>query len=157
VPFDSAPGLGVDCARPHNSTPGHLQPVVLAKQQDQSLPGIPDILPSASRRRPSVMSVFVPLAPVRFCTFGAFVLVTWSQIDHMPRPSNRSRTVFTGDSPLKTCPLSFKRHFFRQLVCDLPQRALCGGIPSSFLEPSLRSWSHFVGIYRQKLTRSLKN
>ena len=30
-----------------------------------------------------------------------------------------------------------------------PQRALCGGIPSSFLEPSLRSWSHFVGIYRQ--------
>ena len=38
-----------------------------------------------------------------------------------------------------------------------PQRALCRGIPSSFLEPSLRSWSHFVGIYRQKLTRSVKN
>jgi hypothetical protein len=30
-------------------------------------------------------------------------------------------------------------------------------IPSSFLEPSLRSWSHFVRIYRQKLTRSSKN
>ena len=38
-----------------------------------------------------------------------------------------------------------------------PQRALCGGIPSSFLEPSLRSWSHFVGVYRQTLTTSLKN
>ena len=39
----------------------------------------------------------------------------------------------------------------------LPQKALCGGIPSSFLEPSPRSWSHFVGIYRQKLTKSSKN
>ena len=38
-----------------------------------------------------------------------------------------------------------------------PQRALCGGIPSPFLEPSPRSWSHFMGIYRQKMTRSLEN
>ena len=28
------------------------------------------------------------------------------------------------------------------------------GIPCSFLEPFARSWSHYVGIYRQKLTRS---
>jgi hypothetical protein len=34
-----------------------------------------------------------------------------------------------------------------------PQKALCGGIPGAFLEPLGRSWSHFVGIYRQKLTR----
>ena len=33
-----------------------------------------------------------------------------------------------------------------------PQKALRGGIPCSFLEPSARYWSHFVGIYRQKLT-----
>jgi len=37
------------------------------------------------------------------------------------------------------------------------RKALCGGIPSSFLEPSPRSWSHFVGVYLQKLTTSLKN
>ena len=36
----------------------------------------------------------------------------------------------------------------------IPQRALCGGIPCSFLEPFVRSWSHFVGIYRQILTTS---
>ena len=39
---------------------------------------------------------------------------------------------------------------------DVPQKALCGGIPSPFLEPSPRSWSHFVGVYRQILTTSLK-
>jgi hypothetical protein len=38
-----------------------------------------------------------------------------------------------------------------------PRKPLRGGIPGSFLEPLVRSWSHFVGIYRQKLTRSLKN
>ena len=39
----------------------------------------------------------------------------------------------------------------------IPQKALCGGIPCPFLEPLARSWSHFVGIYRQNLTRSLEN
>ena len=38
-----------------------------------------------------------------------------------------------------------------------PQKALCGGIPCSFLEPFARSWSHFVDIHRQKSTRSLEN
>ena len=38
-----------------------------------------------------------------------------------------------------------------------PRVALRGGIPWSFLGPLGRSWSHYVGIYRQKLTRSLKN
>ena len=38
-----------------------------------------------------------------------------------------------------------------------PREALRGGIPWSFLEPLGRSWSHFVGIYRQRLTSSLKN
>ena len=38
-----------------------------------------------------------------------------------------------------------------------PQKAVCGGIPCPFLEPLARSWSHFVGIYRQNLTRSLEN
>ena len=38
-----------------------------------------------------------------------------------------------------------------------PQKALRGGITVSFLEPLRRSWSHFVGIHRQKLTRSLKD
>ena len=37
-----------------------------------------------------------------------------------------------------------------------PQKALRGGIPGSLLEPLVRSWSHFVGIYGQKLTKSSK-
>ena len=40
---------------------------------------------------------------------------------------------------------------------DCPQKALCGGIPGAVLEPLVRSWSHFVGICRQTLTRSLEN
>ena len=38
-----------------------------------------------------------------------------------------------------------------------PQKALCGGFSCPFLEPLARSWSHFVGIYRQNLTRSVEN
>ena len=38
-----------------------------------------------------------------------------------------------------------------------PQKALSGGIPCPFLEPLARSWSHFAGIYRQKLKKSSKN
>ena len=38
-----------------------------------------------------------------------------------------------------------------------PQEALCGGIPCPFLEPLARSWSHCVGIYRQKSKKSSKN
>ena len=34
---------------------------------------------------------------------------------------------------------------------------LCRGIPGAVLEPLVRFWSHFVGIYRQNLTRSLEN
>ena len=33
-----------------------------------------------------------------------------------------------------------------------PQKALRGVIPCSFLEPFARSWRHFGGIYRRKLT-----
>ena len=29
-------------------------------------------------------------------------------------------------------------------------------IPGAFLEPLVRSWSHFVGIYRQNLSKSSK-
>ena len=39
----------------------------------------------------------------------------------------------------------------------IPRETLRGGIPGAVLEPLVRSWSHFVGIYRQKLTRSLAN
>ena len=38
-----------------------------------------------------------------------------------------------------------------------PQKALRGGIPDPYLEPLTRTCSHFVGIYRQKLTKSSKN
>jgi len=40
---------------------------------------------------------------------------------------------------------------------EKPQKALRGGIPDPYLEPLTRTWSHFVGIYRQKLTKSSKN
>ena len=39
---------------------------------------------------------------------------------------------------------------------DYSLEALRGGILCSFLEPLICSWSHFVGIYCQKLTTSLK-
>ena len=39
---------------------------------------------------------------------------------------------------------------------EYPRKHLCGGIPCPFLEPLARSWSHFVGVYRQMLTTSLK-
>jgi len=42
------------------------------------------------------------------------------------------------------------------LFLTSPQKALCGGIPDPYLEPLTRSWSHFVGIYCQNLTDSLK-
>ena len=38
-----------------------------------------------------------------------------------------------------------------------PLKALRGVIPTSFLEPSCRSWSHFMSLYYQKMTRSLEN
>ena len=38
-----------------------------------------------------------------------------------------------------------------------PQKALRGGVPGAVLEPLGWSWSHFVSIYRQNLTRSLEN
>ena len=44
-----------------------------------------------------------------------------------------------------------------ELEMPVPQKALSGGIPRSFLEPLGRSWSHFVGIYRQKLMKSSKD
>ena len=56
--------------------------------------------------------------------------------------------------------LSLPHHSRRKVACECderPQKALRGGIPCSFLEPFARSWSHFVGIYRQNLTRSLEN
>ena len=43
------------------------------------------------------------------------------------------------------------------LYATSPRETLRGGIPGAVLEPLVRSWSHFVGIYRQKLTRSLEN
>ena len=38
-----------------------------------------------------------------------------------------------------------------------PHKALRGGIPYPYLEPLTRTWSRFVGIYRQKSTKSYKN
>ena len=38
-----------------------------------------------------------------------------------------------------------------------PQKALRWGIPCPFFEPYVRSRSHLMGIYRQKLTKSSKN
>ena len=35
------------------------------------------------------------------------------------------------------------------LLRRYPREALRGGIPGSFVEPLVRSWSHFVGIYRK--------
>jgi hypothetical protein len=55
------------------------------------------------------------------------------------------------------CELVFEAHRLVYHSAEEPRKPLCGGIPSPFLEPSPRSWSHFVGVYRQILTTSLKN
>ena len=60
------------------------------------------------------------------------------------------RTVNTR-TPHKETPLNVRHR------AVYPQKALCGGIPGSFFEPVARSWSRFVGIHRQKLTKSSKN
>jgi len=52
--------------------------------------------------------------------------------------------------------LSLARGPFLTRLARKLLEALRGGIPCSFLEPLARSWSHFVGIYCQKLTTSLK-
>ena len=69
--------------------------------------------------------------------------------------------------PLPTFPYLFKAsivattkngsNISKTSITFKPQKALCGGIPDPFLEPLTRTWSHFVGIYRQKLTKSSKN
>ena len=53
-------------------------------------------------------------------------------------------------------PVKFNHTLFA-LERLYPREALCGGITVSFLEPLCRSWSHFVGIYRPKLTRSVES
>ena len=40
---------------------------------------------------------------------------------------------------------------------SVPQKALRGGIPSAFLEPPARSWSHFCGYLSLKVDKSLEN
>ena len=52
--------------------------------------------------------------------------------------------------------LQLHHEFEAPLRRDLPQKALSGGIPGAVLEPLVWSWSHFVGIYRQKLTNPPK-
>jgi len=50
-----------------------------------------------------------------------------------------------------------KKRSMTEMQRGKPQKALCGGIPGSFLEPLARSWSRFVGMYCQKLTTSVQN
>ena len=60
-----------------------------------------------------------------------------------------SRGAISGMKSTTTFPDTFS--------AQVPRKPLCGGIPGSFLEPLVRYWSHFVGIYRQNLTRSIEN
>ena len=57
--------------------------------------------------------------------------------------------------PRTTFPSPTVEGYFRLRL--RPREAFCGGISWSFLEPLGRSWSHFVGICCQRVTRSLEN
>ena len=57
------------------------------------------------------------------------------------RPSTRASTARSAAPPAPPWSMSPS--------AIIPRKPLCGGIPGSFLEPLVRSWSHFVGIYRQ--------
>jgi len=109
----------------------------------------------------------VPVMPTRsfFCTqfrdtrtrtqiFGGDCLNTpdsWTELSKVNRPST-----------LKSSNVNIRRHalpFVKRTTfwsSRQPQKAIRGGIPCSFLEPFARSWSHFVGICRQKLSKSWK-
>ena len=86
---------------------------------------------------------------------AAYVTSTYASEETRPRAiACFVRTSLSGTSP---CPGKSLQGFFKNPWRD-PQKALCGGrIPDPYLEPLTRTWSHFVGIYRRKLTRSLKN
>ena len=70
-----------------------------------------------------------------------------------PTSRPQPRTPHTQHAQRQTDTATWIRVRIR--VATGPQKALCGGIPDPFLEPLTRSWSHFVGIYCQKLTSSL--
>ena len=63
-------------------------------------------------------------------------------------PTNKTQTL-----AIPPRPSSFHSHG----RFSKPQKALRRGIPDPYLEPLTRTWSHFVGIYRQKLTNSSGN
>ena len=62
-----------------------------------------------------------------------------------------------SEVPLQACRVSVSACAVSVEAPSGPRVALRGGIQGSFLEPLGRAWSHFVGIYRQKLTRCLQN
>ena len=78
-------------------------------------------------------------------------------------PDQRARRSSSSKASLSTRSAPYR---FQGLACLIyasiwpwlsPQKALSGGIPTSFLEPSCGSFSHFVGIYRSKSSKSPKN
>ena len=93
-----------------------------------------------------------------------------SEAGSYPRRIDPCMTQLNAQGPSRTCKeskeeaekgtvpgsLGFGLHVTNVRV-NRPRKPLCGGIPSPFLEPSPRSWSHFVGVYRQILTTPLKN
>ena len=84
----------------------------------------------------------------------------WYSIAERPAPAPRLANP-EGCAALRILLITVPRvsrscEHLRTDVSISPQEALRGGIPCSFLEPFARSWSHFVGICRQKLSKSWK-
>ena len=119
---------------PYTTTP--LSSLLFLNTRIGSMPCCPCLAVSSGRSVPSGPRSVVPTT----CT-------------RTPSPPSLSRSVLLA---LLTS-LRARRVVGRVVEGGPPQKALRGGIPGSFLEPLGGSWSHFVGIYRQNLTRSLEN
>ena len=71
------------------------------------------------------------------------------------RPSiDPTRSLVRRLFPLQREFIDYKTSLTTCYASSMPQQALRGGIPSPFLEPLARCWSHLVGIYHQKLKKS---
>ena len=160
-------GHEADGARQHSQGPGPLSPhptPYTLHPTHHTLHPTPYILhPAANTLHPSPYT----LHPTPLLGANEWTAMTQMERvsipkdqDHCPLPSLApSLAPSPSPSPSLSPPLPLSLSPIRLFLplTVTPQRALCGGIPCSFLEPFARSWSHFVGIYRQNLTRSLEN
>ena len=127
------------------------------------------------RRFPTFFETFPRLSPLEACRtaifdtrFGrtvhfqagwsSFLMNSGGNVTNLSTNQGRDTTTHLKRVPLPASswvlPIALD---WRQRGChESPTQGPSRVIPTLFLEPLPRSWSHFVGIYHQKWTESLK-